>query len=182
MVSERQAGVVEAHIARAVEQGASVRIGGRRSEQALQLLPTVLTGCRQDMSVMRDEIFGPVMPIMRVDDEQQAVALANDSRFGLMAYVFTRDRAKGRRLAESLEAGSVMVNDCLLTFAMPETPWAGLKQSGIGRTHAEEGLRDLCQARHVNDDRVAFRRELWWYPYSERLRRKTLAAMGWLFR
>ena len=75
-----------------------------------------------------------------------------------------------------------MVNDCLLTYGAPETPWGGVKQSGVGRTHSAQGLRDLCDLRHVNYDRVTLARELWWYPYSEKLYRRTLTAMRWLFR
>jgi acyl-CoA reductase-like NAD-dependent aldehyde dehydrogenase len=139
--------------------------------------PTVLTEVTQDMDIMRREIFGPVVPVMRVASEAEAVRLANDSHLGLMAYVFTRDRDKGRRLAEQIESGTVMINDVLNTFGCPETPWGGVKMSGIGRTHSVIGLRDLCELRHVNYDRLALGKELWWYPYSERGYRLMLRAM-----
>ena len=113
---------------------------------------------------------------MRVADEDEAVRLANDSHLGLLAYVFTRDRDKGKRLAERIEAGTVMVNDVLNTYACPETPWGGVKASGIGRTHSVHGLRDLCETRHVNYDRIALPREVWWYPYKERTFRALSAA------
>jgi acyl-CoA reductase-like NAD-dependent aldehyde dehydrogenase len=93
------------------------------------------------------------------------VRLANDSQLGLNAYVFSRDTARARRVAEQVEAGTVMINDVLNTFACPETPWGGVKMSGIGRTHSVIGLRDMCQLRHVNYDRVHLPREIWWYPY-----------------
>jgi succinate-semialdehyde dehydrogenase/glutarate-semialdehyde dehydrogenase len=132
---------------------------------------------------MRKEIFGPVLPIMKVRDEEEAVRLANDSHLGLMAYVFTRDRKKGERLGERLEAGTVMVNDVLNTYGAPETPWGGVKQSGIGRTHSAQGLRDLCQIRHVNSDRVPpLARDPFWYPYSDRAYRRTLSLLKLLFR
>jgi succinate-semialdehyde dehydrogenase/glutarate-semialdehyde dehydrogenase len=182
MTWDRQVEIVEERIKSAIEAGAKVRTGGARAGQGLSFQPTVLTDCRHDMDVMKKEIFGPVLPIMRVRDEEEAVQLANDSNLGLMAYVFTADRPKGRRLAERLEAGTVMVNDCLLTFGAPETPWGGIKQSGIGRTHSESGLRDLCQVRHVNYDRLALARELWWYPYSDKLYRNTLKMLRWVFR
>jgi succinate-semialdehyde dehydrogenase/glutarate-semialdehyde dehydrogenase len=134
------------------------------------------------MDVMKKEIFGPVMPIMKVRSEEEALHLANDSHLGLLAYVFTKDRTKGRRLAERIEAGTVMVNDVLHTYGAPETPWAGVKQSGIGRTHSDEGLRDLCQTRHVNVDRLAPKRDLWWYPYSDKAHGFMLKAMRFLFR
>jgi succinate-semialdehyde dehydrogenase/glutarate-semialdehyde dehydrogenase len=182
MAWDRQVAKVEELIQAAVAEGARIRAGGSRSGHGLQLQPTVLTGCRQEMRIFREEAFGPVMPILRVEGDEEAVRLANDSHLGLAAYVFTQDHAKGRRLAERLEAGTVMVNDCLITFAMPETPWGGLKQSGLGLTHGERGLRDLCQTRHVNLDRLALKRELWWYPYSERFTRRVLRGMRWFFR
>jgi succinate-semialdehyde dehydrogenase/glutarate-semialdehyde dehydrogenase len=182
MTWERQTEIVEERVRSAVEAGAKVRTGGQRRGSGLAFAPTVLTDCKQDMDVMRKEIFGPVMPIMKVRDEEEAVTLANDSQLGLMAYVFTDDKQKGRRLAERIESGTTMVNDCLLTFGVPETPWGGVKQSGIGITHGAKGLRDLCQARHVNYDRIALKKELWWYPYSEKLYRQTLKMMRWIFR
>ena len=163
---DRQVEHVEKIVASAVAAGAKVQTGGARApDGGLFYQPTVLTDCRQDMDVMRKEIFGPVIPIMRVRDEEEAIALSNDSHLGLLAYVFTRDRDRGRRIAERIEAGTVMVNDVLNTYGCPETPWGGVKQSGLGRTHSILGLRELCETRHVNHDRIATSRELWWYPY-----------------
>jgi succinate-semialdehyde dehydrogenase/glutarate-semialdehyde dehydrogenase len=133
------------------------------------------------MDVMRRETFGPVLPIMRVADEEEAIRLANDSHLGLLAYVFTRDRDKGKRIAERVAAGTVMVNDVLATYACPETPWGGVKQSGIGRTHGRLGLHDLCETRHVNHDRIAVPREVWWYPYKESTYRAILRGAKLLF-
>jgi acyl-CoA reductase-like NAD-dependent aldehyde dehydrogenase len=182
MTWDRQLEIVEERIKSAVDQGARVRTGGRRRGQGLQYQPTVVTDCKHEMDIMRKEIFGPVMPIMKVRDEEEAVRLANDSQLGLAAYVFTDDRQKGRRLAERVEAGTVMVNDCLLTYGAPETPWGGVKQSGIGHTHSDRGLKDLCQTRHINYDRLALKRELWWYPYSDKMYKATLKLMKWIFR
>ncbi len=183
MTWDHQVEIVEERLRQAEAAGARVLAGGRRlAGPGLFFQPTVVTECTQDMDVMRKEIFGPVLPIMRVRDDEEAVRLANDSHLGLGAYVFTRDTQRGKRLAEQIEAGTVMVNDCLITYGAPETPWGGVKKSGLGRTHAAQGLRDLCEARHVNYDRLALRRELWWYPYSDRLYRRTLGLLKWLFR
>ncbi|HWE28237.1 MAG TPA: aldehyde dehydrogenase family protein, partial [Polyangia bacterium] len=182
MTWERQTEIVEERLEAALAGGAKVRSGGKRRGQGLAFQPTVLTDCKQDMDVMRKEIFGPVMPIMKVRDDEEALQLANDSSLGLMAYVFTGDRGKGKRIAEKIESGMTMVNDCLLTFGAPETPWGGVKQSGIGVTHSDKGLRELSQARHVNYDRLALAKELWWYPYSDKLYQQTLRAMRWIFR
>jgi succinate-semialdehyde dehydrogenase/glutarate-semialdehyde dehydrogenase len=168
MAWDQQVNHVEKLVDAAVAAGAKVEVGGKRGAGPGQFFqPTVLTNCRQDMDIMRKEIFGPVIPIMRVADEDEAVRLANDSHLGLLAYVFTKDREHGKRVAERIEAGTVMVNDVLATYAAPETPWGGVKQSGIGRTHSAHGLRDLCETRHVNHDRVALPREVWWYPYKQ---------------
>ena len=168
MAWDNQISIVERLVNGALAAGAKLEIGGHRAPgPGMYFEPTVLTGCRQDMDVMRKEIFGPVIPIMRVTDEDQAIALANDSHLGLLAYVFTRDRERGKRLAERIAAGTVMINDVVSSFACPETPWAGVKQSGIGRTHSALGLRDLCQTRHVNHDRIALPKEIWWYPYRQ---------------
>jgi len=182
MTWDHQVEIVEERIKSAVDAGAKVRTGGQRTGRGLQFAPTVITDCKHDMEIMKREIFGPVMPIMKVRDEEEAVRLANDSHLGLAAYVFTDDKQKGRRLADRVEAGTVMVNDCLVAYGAPETPFGGIKQSGIGVTHSDRGLRDLCQARHVNYDRLTFKRELWWYPYSDKVQRQTLKLMKWLFR
>ena len=146
MAWDQQVAHVERLVTAAVAAGAQAATGGKRRDGAGMFFePTVLTGCTQDMDVMRKEIFGPVIPIMRVQSEEEAVRHANDSHLGLLAYVFTRDRERGKRLAERIEAGTVMINDVLNTYACPETPWGGVKHSGIGRTHSVIGLRDLCE-------------------------------------
>jgi succinate-semialdehyde dehydrogenase/glutarate-semialdehyde dehydrogenase len=147
--------VAEKHVADALSKGAEVRVGGRRvagSSSAFE--PTILVGCRHDCSVMTQEIFGPIVPFMKVSSEEEAVALANDSHLGLNAYVFTEDSVRGRRLAERIEAGSVLVNDVLLNGAMVDTPFGGIKHSGIGRAMGEEGLREMCHTRHICLERM----------------------------
>jgi succinate-semialdehyde dehydrogenase/glutarate-semialdehyde dehydrogenase len=182
MAWDNQVAIVERLVEDALAAGAKLEIGGHRGAgPGMFFQPTVLTGCRNEMDIMRKEIFGPVIPIMRVADEDQAVALANDSQLGLLAYVFTRDRERGKRLAERIAAGTVMVNDVLSSFACPETPWGGVKQSGIGRTHSVLGLRDLCETRHVNYDRLSVPKELWWYPYKQATFRAVLRGAKLLF-
>lgn len=182
MAWEQQVANVERLVDAAVVAGAKLEIGGhRRAGTGMFFEPTVLSGCTQEMEVMRTEIFGPVIPIMRVQSEEEAVRLANDSHLGLLAYVFTRDRERGKRLAERIEAGTVMINDVLNTYACPETPWGGVKQSGLGRTHSSSGLRELCETRHVNHDRVALGREVWWYPYKDGTYRALLRGARLLF-
>src|SRR5262249_20423527 len=110
MTWDRQVEIVEDRVRQALAAGAKVAVGGkRRPGPGLGFEPTVLLDCKQDMDVVRKEIFGPVLPIVRVRTEDEAVALANDSHLGLLAYIFTRDKKKGARLAERIEAGTVMV-------------------------------------------------------------------------
>jgi succinate-semialdehyde dehydrogenase/glutarate-semialdehyde dehydrogenase len=184
IIFPKQIEIAERLIEDALGKGAQLAAGGHRREGKGQFFePTILTGCTQDMAVMREEIFGPVVPIMKVRDEDEAIRLANDSHLGLMGYVFTRDRDKGRRIAERVRAGTVMVNDVLIAYAAPETPFGGVKESGYGRVHGEEGLRDMCELRHVNYDRVTLgSREPLWYPYGEKTYKATLKGLRLLFR
>jgi acyl-CoA reductase-like NAD-dependent aldehyde dehydrogenase len=178
MAWDRQVDNVERLVDAAVKAGATVECGGRRGAgPGLFYEPTVLTGVTQDMDIMRKEIFGPVMPIMKVASDDEGLRLANDSQLGLTAYVFASDAHRARGLAERIEAGTVMINDTLTTYGAPETPWGGVKTSGIGRTHSALGLRELCQLRHVNYDRVHLPRELWWYPYKEQTYKLLLRGM-----
>lgn len=167
LVTARQREIVERQVADAVARGAKVLAGGHRIDRpGNYYAPTLLADCTPDMEIFNKETFGPVIPILRCTDEAQMVAEANRSHLGLMAYVFTKDTDKGRRLAEQIASGTVMVNDVMATQALPETPWGGVKASGIGVTHSDEGLRHLCQQRHVNYDVTPWlTKELWWYPY-----------------
>ncbi|MCB0952751.1 MAG: aldehyde dehydrogenase family protein, partial [Microthrixaceae bacterium] len=133
---------VTAHLADAVARGATVALGGNRLDRAgLWFEPTVLTDVDHSMSVMTEETFGPVLPMMAVSDIDEAVRLANDSQYGLNSSVWTRDRALGEQVATRLEAGNVCINDCIVSYAVTGLPFGGVKESGMGRVHGSEGLR-----------------------------------------
>lgn len=168
IIFEKQIDVAEKHIADAVSKGAEIVAGGKRRPGRGQFFePTVLAKCDHSMSVMTQEIFGPIVPIQRVSSEDEAVRLANDSHLGLNAYVFTKDRAKGNRLAERIEAGSVLVNDVLTNYGVAEAPFGGIKQSGFGRIHGDDALRDMAEARHVLTSRLPDpKADPLWFPYS----------------
>ena len=168
MSNERQLLIVEDHLADAVERGAQVRTGGHRLCQTEGWFhePTVVTGVDHSMKLMRDETFGPVLPIMTFKTDAEAVRLANDSIYGLTASVFTRDLSRGRRLAEQIEAGTVMLNEVVYTHAVAQTPWGGVKQSGYGRTHGRLGLLELVTAQHIHVNGMPRLADVWWFPYT----------------
>ena len=176
MSSERQLLTVEEHVGEALARGARALTGGARpveTEGARGYFhePTVLTGVDHTMAVMREETFGPVLPIMTFRDESEAVRLANDSPFGLTASVWTRNVARGRRVARQIEAGTIMVNEVLYTHGIAQTPWGGVKQSGLGRTHGRLGLLELVAPHHIHVNRLARVHDLWWFNYTPRAAR-----------
>ncbi len=167
---ERQRRIVEEHVADAVARGAKVETGGQAPNgPGFFFPPTVLTNVTHDMRIMREETFGPVLPILAVADLDEAVRLANESEYGLTASGWTRSAETARRLQQELQAGAVSINDCISTFGEPAAPWGGFKQSGIGRTHGVAGLREMVQLKYVTRD-TAGAPKLWWYPYGEELR------------
>lgn len=179
MSSERQLKTVFEHVEMFKDAGATVETGGEvivpgfteptdqiETASGFFFAPTVITGATNEMLPMREETFGPTLPICVFDTEDEAIALANDSEFGLTASVWTRDRSRARRVAEKIEAGSVCVNEVLYTHAIGQTPWGGFKNSGRGRTHGLEGLMELVQPQHIHTNRLAIVPDAWWMPYS----------------
>jgi succinate-semialdehyde dehydrogenase/glutarate-semialdehyde dehydrogenase len=167
MIHQRQLQIVEAHVEDAVARGARVLAGGSRSPErgANFYQPTVLADVTHEMRIMREETFGPVLPVMAFDSEDQAVRLANDSDFGLAASVWTRDNARGERLARRIQAGTVMVNDVVSCFGLSEAPHGGVKSSGVGRTHGRFGLEEMVRLKYVDSDLMPGMKKVWWYGY-----------------
>ena len=124
-------------------------------------------GFINEMDVMREETFGPVLPIMTFKTDDEAIRLANDSDFGLTASVWTNNIGRGQQLARQIDAGTVTINEVLYTHAIAQTPWGGTKQSGLGRTHGQAGLMELVRPQHVHVNRLQMIPDLWWFNYDE---------------
>lgn len=170
MTAEMQLKKVEEHVAEARRRGAKILTGGERISglKGYFYKPTVMTGVDHSFAAVRDETFGPTLPIMTFKAEDEAVRLANDSAYALNAYVWSRDVERAQKIASKIVAGTVNVNESLFTFALPQTPWGGPKSSGIGRTHGSLGLLDLVEVRHVHVNRNAKKKNFfWWYGYSQ---------------
>ncbi|MCB9530281.1 MAG: aldehyde dehydrogenase family protein [Myxococcales bacterium] len=164
---ERQLATVERHVADAVERGARVVCGGRRIDELGEQFyaPTVLVDVTPEMEIYREETFGPVLPVVRVRDEEEAVRLANDHQYGLTGSVWTRDRARGLRLASRVAAGQVCVNDVVISVGNFALPFGGIKGSGFGRYHGVDGLLAFSHTKAIMSARWAPPTEPFWFPY-----------------
>ncbi|TVQ95307.1 MAG: aldehyde dehydrogenase family protein [Deltaproteobacteria bacterium] len=162
-----QLDTVDRHVKDAVERGARLLAGGRRlRDRGLFYAPTLVADVTPEMAIWREETFGPVLPVIRVRDEAEAIARANDHEFGLTASVWTRDQERGLRIAESLHCGQVMINDVVLGVGNPALPFGGVKGSGIGRYHGPEGLTSFMHRRAIMADRGLLSADPTWYPYA----------------
>jgi acyl-CoA reductase-like NAD-dependent aldehyde dehydrogenase len=183
LIYERQARNVESHVEDARARGARVLTGGSR---LLQLgsnfyAPTVLADVTHTMRIMREETFGPVLPVMPFDTDEEAIRLANDSDYGLAASIWTRDRARGESLARRILAGTVMVNDAVACFGISEAPHGGVKASGIGRTHGRFGMEEMVRIKHVDSDRLPGMKKIWWYGYGRGFTRQMEGFIDFMF-
>ena len=164
---QEQLEVVKRQVEDARHKGARVLAGGRRNPDLPGLFyePTVVVDVNHDMELMRDETFGPVLPIMRVRDEEEAIRLANDTPYGLNGNVWTRDKRRGLEIAERLETGGVCVNEVAATYGAQEAPFGGRKESGLGQVNGEMGLRGNCHALPIIVNRFGRKKVKRGYPY-----------------
>jgi len=173
---------VDAQVTDALDRGAK-RLTGGPADVPLPgkwYAPAVVTEVDHSMSLMQEETFGPVIPLMPFGDEREALALANDSEFGLGASIWSRDPRRATRLARSLDAGSVWINDHMYSHAACQLPWAGVKRSGVGVTHSKQGFHECSRTKMISVDsgRIPV---AWWHPYDDRLRAGFTAMIDALY-
>jgi acyl-CoA reductase-like NAD-dependent aldehyde dehydrogenase len=176
VATEKQRETVERHVRDALARGGELLLGGAMGKTAFRVYPpTVIRIPNDDSELMKEETFGPVLPIGVVDTEVEAVNRVNASRFGLTASVWTRDVKRGLRIAHQLRAGVVTVNNHGFTGALAAAPWSGLGDTGWGITNSPLALDAMTRPRFVLVDRNRRRRELWWFPYTPALQTLALA-------
>jgi succinate-semialdehyde dehydrogenase/glutarate-semialdehyde dehydrogenase len=183
MTSEDQYAIVVDLIEDAVASGATKLCGGPTDVAGLSgkfVAPTVLTGVTHEMRIMQEEVFGPVLPIVVVDSEQEAIDLANDSEFGLGASVWTKDRQRGERIARRIESGMVWVNDHSFSHGACQCAWGGVKDSGLGRSHSKFGFYE-CVNIKMNAWEPGLTRDFWWHPYDSTLGEAVRASAKLLY-
>jgi succinate-semialdehyde dehydrogenase/glutarate-semialdehyde dehydrogenase len=183
LIHERQLNTVQAHVEDALDRGARLVAGGARLPALGPnfFAPTILADVDHSMRIMREETFGPVLPVCKFKTEEEAIRLANDSIFGLAASVFTSNRRRGEELAARIDAGTVMVNDVISCFGISEAPHGGVKASGIGRTHGRFGLEEMVWPKYVDSDRLPKMRKLWWYGYGPQFLKQMSGFIDLLF-
>ncbi|MGI8902674.1 MAG: aldehyde dehydrogenase family protein [Solirubrobacteraceae bacterium] len=181
-INPPQVDIVESHVRDAVQKGARVLAGGSRvHSEGTFFQPTVLADADHSMACMREETFGPTLPMMKVADAEEALRLANDSPYGLQASVFTRDLHKGEALARRIEAGVVVINDCCANYFALEVPMGGWKSSGIGVRHGPEGIRKYTRRQTILVTRLHPKKDLYMYPHAQGRSRLLVGAMKVLY-
>ena len=154
-------------VQKAKEKGANVLTGGSvQSELGEQFFqPTVLYHPTKESLPDDVEYFGPIVSIIPFSDDTEAIEMANQSQFGLAASVWSENKTRAERIADKIEAGTVMINDAIVSFGIPESDWTGVKNSGVGWVHGEKGLDEMVNMKYVHRDRLSHSQNFWWFPY-----------------
>lgn len=171
MTTSKQIETVKHHVEDAIANGAKIHAQSVLPEDKnLQnFYPAmVLTNVDHSMTLMREETFGPVVGVMKFSTIEEAISLANQSTLGLTGSVWSKNRSKAEKIGRKIQAGVITINDHLMSHGMPETPWGGFKNSGIGRCHGELGFEEMTQPQVIIQDLLSFaKKHPWWHPYNE---------------
>lgn len=170
LTTKNQLETVKRHLSDAIEKGGVVYSEKIEFEKGFFHSPTIIENVNNEMLLMKEETFGPLLAIKKVKSIEEAIRETNNSNLGLTASVWTEDRSKAHKIASQLEVGAVTINDHLMSHGLAETPWGGWKESSYGRTHSYLGLEAMTQPRVVIDDMLpSVQKNMWWYPYSEKI-------------
>ena len=173
ITTERQINTIKTHVNEAVKKGgvilAQSKLPGDKNLK--NFFPAMVIGnVNHDMLLMKDETFGPVVGVMKFNNYNEAIKMANDSYLGLTASVWSKSRKRAENIARQIKAGAVTINDHLMSHGLAETPWGGFKQSGIGRTHGKVGFDEMTQPQVLVADLLSsMKKNLWWHPYNEKV-------------
>jgi len=183
LVSETQRERIETIVKNSVDKNARLLLGGNRINNLPGYFwePTIILWDKSFPPWPDEEIFGPIIYITPVRDDEEAIRLANHSSFGLAASVWTSDAERGREIAHRLESGTVMINDVIVSFGIPEAGWTGIKNSGFGWIHGEKGMDEMVNIQYVNYDPQFHSQKFWWFHYTEKMIHSMKAGLSFLF-
>ncbi len=183
MTTESQLKTVRRQVDEAVKGGANIiaQSTAPNVEKGYFYPATLMTQVNHQMELMREETFGPVLPVMKFSTVEEAIELANDCTMALTSSVWTRNTKLGKEIATKIEAGVTTINDHLYTHGLAETPWGGWKDSGLGRTHGPQGLEEMTHAKVINWDLLPAKRNIWWFPLDKATYDGLLAALNFVF-
>jgi succinate-semialdehyde dehydrogenase/glutarate-semialdehyde dehydrogenase len=168
MINEEQLNLVDKMVKVGIEESAKILIGGRRNPNLKGYFyePTILEAPDNKMRIVQEEIFGPVLVVLKFTSAEEVIEMVNDNQYGLTSSVWTENIKFGKKVAEEIETGTVMINEVVYTFALAATPWGGVKNSGIGRTHGKIGFYEVTRPLHINIDQYK-EPDLWWFKYDK---------------
>lgn len=168
MINEEQLNKVDEMVQIGIKEGAKILIGGRRNPNLKGYFyePTIFANATNKMQIVQKEIFGPVLVVLKFKTDEEVIEMVNDNPYGLTSSVWTENIEHGRKIAEEINTGTMMINEVVYTFALASTPWGGNKQSGIGRSHGKYGFLEATRPLHINTDKSIYP-DMWWMPYDE---------------
>jgi succinate-semialdehyde dehydrogenase/glutarate-semialdehyde dehydrogenase len=183
LTTQEQLAIVKSQVAEALKKGAQILVQGKLDKKLKGFFfpPTVLANVNHSMRIMREENFGPVLPVMKFESIEEAISLANDSDMALSSSIWTKNIEFGKKISLKLETGVTSINDHLYLHGQAEVPWGGWKNSGMGRTHSHLGLEEMTQAKVINWDILPSKRNSWWYPYDVKTYHSLLAALRMIY-